>query len=213
MVTDSIYEPFRKANLAIFQKKLSPSAKLPFYGISIPSLRLIAKTVLFEDITITYHEDVILKGLALGLEMSPFENKIKRLNSLLPHLSSWDHTDTIVTNFKAKDSDKDAMFKYFSSLLESKETFTKRLGIVWLMSNRNEVDYYKALDLIVSADDGNDYYVMMAVSWALSFYALDGKDISNELEKVSANTKKMTERKIKESKRSSKNMNIETFKL
>ena len=176
-------------------------------------MRLIAKTVLFEDITITYHEDVILKGLALGLEKSPFENKIKRLNSLLPYLSSWDHTDTIITNFKAKAPDKDAMFKYFSGLLESKETFTKRLGIVWLMSNRNEVDYYKALDLIVSADDGDDYYVMMAVSWALSFYALDGKDISNELEKVSANTKKMTERKIKESKRSSKNMNIETFKL
>ena len=149
----------------------------------------------------------------MGLEKTSFLNKIERLNSLLPYLSSWDHTDTIVTAFKAKGPESEMMMKYFASLLKSKDTFTKRLGIVWLMLNRNEVDYYEALELIIGADDGDDYYVMMAVSWALSFYALDGKDISKELEIVSENTKKMTERKIKESKRTSKNLKIESFKM
>lgn len=101
------------------------------------------------------------------------------------------------------------MVEYFSSLTRSDETFIRRLGIVWLMANRNNIDYEEALKTIIKADNGDDYYVMMAVSWALSFYALDGRDISKELEKVSETTKTKTLQKLRESKRTNKNLSIE----
>lgn len=208
MVTDALYEPYRNEALARFQKKLSPSSKLPYYGISMPNLRALAKTTKFDEIEIKYHEDVILKGLSLALEKGPFKEKICFLDSLLCHLSSWDHTDTIASAFKSNALEKDDMFSYFSSLLMREETFIRRLGIVWLMANRHSIDYDAALKLIVDADKEDDYYVMMAVSWALSFYFFDGKDISKELDIVSETTRKKAIQKIKESQRQTKTLTL-----
>lgn len=208
MVTDSLYSPYRKEGLATFQERLCPSHTLPFYGISVPNLRMLAKTVSFSDVDIVYHEDVILKGLALAMEKAPFSKKIERLNSLLSFLSAWDHTDTIASAFRPNRDNIGIMSLYFSSLLKKKETFSKRLGIVWLMMCRRVLDYERVLEMIVEADDESDYYVLMAVSWALSFYALDGRDISAELEKVSPTTKNKTLQKLRDSKRSEKGLSI-----
>lgn len=210
MATDNLYEPYKNEKLSLFQKKLSPSAILPFYGISIPNLRGLAKTFSWQGLDIKWHEDVILYGLSLGLEKAPFDQKISRLNSLLPYLSSWDHTDTITTAFKVNSRDKDAMVDYFKQLTLSSSTFIRRLGIVWLMNNRHSIDYEDALRTIVQADNGDDYYVMMAVSWALSFFAMDGKDITFELYTVSEATKAKTLQKIRESARKDKRLTIKT---
>lgn len=209
MVTDELYRPYKSDKLALFQNKLSPTAKLPYYGISMPNLRGLARGIDCSDIEIKWHEDVILCGLALGLEKTAFSCKIDKLNKILPYLSSWDHTDSIVTAFKPRPDEKRQLVEYFSSLTRSDETFIRRLGIVWLMANRNNIDYEEALKTIIKADNGDDYYVMMAVSWALSFYALDGRDISQELEKVSETTKTKTLQKLRESKRTNKNLSIE----
>lgn len=200
MVTDSLYKNYISQEYKDFSRKLSPSDTLERAGVSIPSLRKIAKEISPDDIEIKYHEDVILKGLAIGNKKAPFEEKIDSLNNLLPFLSSWDHTDTIQSAFKPSGKDKEAMLEYFKSLLNRKEVFARRLGIVWLMSNRKAYDSSMVLDLIIASDSENEYYIMMAVAWALSCFYFDNHSNATRLNDVSATTQKKAIAKIKESR-------------
>ena len=93
MDTEQLYDKYKDANYKKFAKSLSPTDKLDRIGIRIPDLRKLAKTIKADDIEIKYHEDVILKGLAIANEKISFNEKAKKLDKLLQYLSSWDQTD------------------------------------------------------------------------------------------------------------------------
>ncbi len=196
MVTDTLYEPFIDEKYRLFASSLSPSGTLERKGIRIPVLRKLSRTVNPDDIEIRYHEDVILKGLAIGKE-----RRLDKLTLLLPFLSSWDQTDTIASAFKPEENEKNRYYSYFSSLLESKDVFPKRLAIVWLMTNRKLFGRKAVTDLIIKADDEDEYYISMAVAWALSALIIDDRTILSRLDEVSTVTKKRTEQKLRDSLR------------
>ncbi len=196
MVTDTLYEPFIDEKYRLFASSLSPSGTLERKGIRIPVLRKLSRTVNPDDIEIRYHEDVILKGLAIGKERNLY-----KLTLLLPFLSSWDQTDTIASAFKPEENEKNRYYSYFSSLLESKDVFPKRLAIVWLMTNRKLFGRKAVTDAIIKADDEDEYYISMAVAWALSALIIDDRTILSRLDEVSTVTKKRTEQKLRDSLR------------
>jgi len=198
--TEQLYDKYKDANYKKFAKSLSPTDKLDRIGIRIPDLRKLAKTIKADDIEIKYHEDVILKGLAIANEKISFNEKAKKLDKLLPYLSSWDQTDIIQSAFKPTKSNKEDMYIYFKTLLQNKDIFTRRLAIVWLMSNRKKYNKEEILDLIISSDS-DEYYIMMAVAWALSYFYFDDNETLALFDKVSAKTKKKAIQKINESKR------------
>lgn len=199
MVTDALYAPYVDGKYKLFASSLSPTDRLERKGIRIPVLRKLAESVNPDDIEIRYHEDVILKGLAIGGEKTSPEERLDKLTLLLPFLSSWDQTDTIASAFKPGENEKNMYYSYFSSLLESKDVFPKRLGIVWLMTTRRFLDRKAVTDAIIKADDEDEYYISMAVAWALSVLIIDDRTILSRLDEVSTVTKKRTEQKLRDS--------------
>ncbi|MGN1189012.1 MAG: DNA alkylation repair protein, partial [Candidatus Ornithospirochaeta sp.] len=201
LVTDSLYAPYIDSDYKNFTSRLSPTDTLPRAGMRIPVLRNLAKDFKWSEYDIKWHEDVILKGLAIGMSSLSPEEKIEELKTLLPYLSSWDQTDIIITAFKLKKKNRDIYLPFFLSLLEEKQVFTKRLGIVWLMSNRKELDRDETLQRIINSDDEKEYYISMAVAWAFSAFYADDPEIKAQLDKLSPGTRKLAERKIRESRR------------
>ena len=202
MVTDTLYAPYLDPKYKDFTSRLSTSDTLPRAGIRIPILRQLAKEIEWRDYEIKWHEDVILIGLAIGVSgLSPKE-KVEELKTILPYLSTWDQTDIIMTVFKLKKNNKDVYLPFFTSLLEDERVFPKRMGIVWLMSNRKGLDRDETLKRIISSDDENQYYISMAVAWAFSFFYIDDPETRIYLEKLNPKTRKLAERKIRESRRS-----------
>lgn len=201
MVTDSLYAPYVDENYKDFTSKLSTTDSLPRIGIRIPVLRELSKDFKWREYETKWHEDVILKGLAIGASKLTPEEKLVELNTLLPSLSSWDHTDIIITAFKIKKNNKELYHSYFSSLLEDERIFPKRLGVVWLMSNRKELDRKETLEKIIKSDDENEYYISMAVAWAFTSFYTDDPSIGQNIERLSPGTRKLAERKIRESRR------------
>ncbi len=199
MVTDTLYEGYIDGKYKAFSSKLSKTDTLPRVGIRIPALRALSKTLSPDDIEITYHEDVILKGLSIGYEKTEPEEKLKKLHALLPALSSWDQTDTIVTAFRPRNGEKEQFYSFFSSLLESREVYPKRLGIVWMMSNRKSYDREEVIEAIIKADDSEEYYISMAAAWALATFISDDRAFLPYLDKVSSKTKKRAEQKLRDS--------------
>lgn len=201
MVTDDLYKPYADEKYREFARKLSLTDTLPRLGIRIPILRELSKTIDPEDIEIKYHEDVILKGLAIGKEKKPFCEKKAEIERLLPYLSSWDQTDTIVSSFKYRKADGAQMEEFFFSLLNSHMVYPKRLGIVWILQNRKELSANKALTSLREADDGSEYYISMAIAWAFSFFFLDNPENAEYMHGASEATRKRTAAKIRESLR------------
>ncbi|MCI7607167.1 MAG: DNA alkylation repair protein [Spirochaetales bacterium] len=201
MVTDSLYAPYLDSEYKDFTSRLSTTDTLPRAGMRIPILRQLAKDFDWREYEIKWHEDVILKGLAIGLSKLSPEEKIEELKALLPFLSSWDQTDIIVTVFKIKKKNREVYLPFFLSLLEDGHVFTKRLGIVWLMSNRKELNRDETLERIINSDDESEYYISMAVAWAFSSFYADDPEIKDKLNKLSPGTRRLAERKIRESRR------------
>lgn len=201
MVTDELYRSYRDDSYKAFSSKLSPTDTLPRAGIRIPILKSLAKTLCEEDIEIKYHEDVILKALALAYEKSPFNEKIERLNEILPYLSSWDQSDVIVTGYPLKMKHRDDMYSYFHFLLSDRRIYPRRLGIVWLMTNRKYFDSKILIQDIINADIESEYYISMAIAWALSMFYLDNEENLGYFKNVLPKTLQRTKQKIRDSKR------------
>ncbi len=203
MADISIYENGISEKYKKFSSSLCPGGEVfPRLGVPIPYIDNLAKTVdRRKTVPFSYHEDVILYGFSLGKDKMGFSQKLDELEFLLPYFSSWDQTDTVSSRFKVNKKDKDDMFTYFSSLTERKETYIRRFGIIWLLGNRNHFDKHKVISLIVRADN-SEYYIQMAVAWSLATFYVDSPDeFYTYFDMVSAQTRKLALRKVRESRR------------
>lgn len=203
MKTIDLFEPYIDSSYKDFSKKLSKTDKLERLGIRIPIIDSISKKIENPDeIEIIYHEDVILKGFAIGNSKRPFKEKLDMLSSLFPYISSWDQTDTISSRFKVTKKDIKLAYNYFTSNLNSREIYTRRFSIVWLMQNRKLYESKELITLIKKSNIESERYIMLAVAWALSYFYLDNPEEREFIfDNLGAATKKETIKKIRESLR------------
>ena len=203
MDTDALYAPYRNEKTKAFNEKITKDEVYPQAGVRIPVLRSLAKTISNPDeITIRYHEDVILKGLAIAAMKAPLKEKLSKLGSMLDALSAWDHADVIASSLKPRKAEREEALAYFLELLEDKRTFPRRLGIVYLMSHRKDYGNKEELLEAITEADNQEYYISMAVAWALSFFYIDDNDTALPyFERVSEETRKRAWQKVRDSRR------------
>ena len=148
---------------------------------------------------LTKNHDLPYRGVRI-----PVLRKIGKelINKHLDVLKTWDEVDTFASSIKPRKNEADEVLTYFLSLMKDKRTMPRRLGIVTLMALRKLFpDHRKEiLDAIVAADN-DEYYVSMAVAWALSFFYIDDKATEDWIKRVSPATEKRTRQKIRESRR------------
>ena len=201
MDTKDLYAPYASEHTRVFNERISKDPVYPFAGVRIPVLRRLAKEAAPDEIMIRYHEDVILKGLAIISSRIPFPDKLKAIDDLIPYMTAWDHTDVIASSLKPGKKDREEAERYFLSLLKDKRTFARRLGIVFLMSRRKDYERERLLEAICAADS-DEYYVSMAVAWALSFFYIDDRESAEPwFVKVSEATRRRAWQKVRDSRR------------
>ena len=202
MDTDTLFAPYIDKEYASFSAKLSKNHDLPYIGIRIPVLRKLAKNIDDFTFTIRYHEDVLFKGFWIASRKIPFAEKKELITKHLPLLSTWDEVDTLASSIKPGKTELEDVYQYFVSLLYDTRTMPRRLGIVTLMSLRKYYPEKKDEILTaITAADSDEYYISMAVAWALSFFIIDDKSASIFLGKVSPATQKRALQKLRDSRR------------
>lgn len=203
MKTEMLYRGRGSEKQRAFHAKLVPNLDLPIYGLKIPELREIAKGLDNPDLEIKYHEDVLLRGFIICRMKCPIEEKIRLIDSQLPLLSTWDETDTFASSLKFGKKEMERAFAYFTSLLQNDGIYVRRLAVVWIMANRKKLEtpYKQQLELIAKVRN-DDYYIAMAIAWALSFYYIDDPDTATGyIENSDEMIKKMAKQKIRDSRR------------
>ena len=131
------------------------------------------------------------------------EEKLDLITTHLPLLSTWDETDTFASSLKFRKKEIDKAYEYFYSLLSDERTFVRRIAVVWIMGNRKKVSapLKEQLDGI-SKVRNDDYYIAMAVAWALSSYYITDRELTKPyIDKAADVIRKMTMQKIRDSRR------------
>ena len=156
-----------------FHKKII--LKEEVIGIKTNELKKIAKEIskgdfgsFFKYNTSSFYEPIMIEGLVIGSLKIPFEELIPYIDSYLKKANNWAHIDLFVSNLKPIKKSLKEGFLYAKKLIHSKNNFSKRCGIIILLSYYLHDTYIdKVLDM-VSKIKTSDYYVQMGIAWLMS---------------------------------------------
>ena len=175
-----------------FHSNLCQNTKVPILGVRVPILRQYAKELLqtykmeeLEQIDEQYYEEVMLKGMIIGLQnKSNFNNIINQIKEFVPKIDNWAVCDTFCAGLKITKKYKKEMFEFIKSYLNSTKEFELRFAIVMLLDYYIEEEYISEVLNILDNIKHKGYYVKMAVAWGVSVCLMKHYDITMQYLKI-----------------------------
>ena len=156
-----------------FNSKLCPNID-NIVGVRVPILRKYAKELVKEDfeknfykIKTDYYEEIMLKGMMIGLEKMEVKTKLTYIKDFIPYIDNWGICDTFVAGLKIKE--REEFYKFIQNYLKNDKTeFEIRFGLVSLLDYFIDKEHIQDIFLFVNEIKHNEYYVEMAIAWLIS---------------------------------------------
>lgn len=147
-------------------------------GIRMPALKKLAKEIAISpnatdylnNAEFTTYEHILLYGLVLGNLKKPSPEIIFHyLDPLILKFDNWAHVDTIISSLKVFQKHPEKVLQHFLPLKIHEGEFTKRVFVIVLMDYfMNDTYIDSTLKHMAEVPQGQ-YYVDMAIAWALSY--------------------------------------------
>lgn len=159
-----------------FHSKICPGIN-NILGIRVPVLRNYAKQLskkysieyLIFNIEDEYYEEIMLKGMLIGLNKNLEWNELEKLiKEFVPKIDNWAICDTFCAGLKITNKYKFEMWKLINEYLCSNEEFEVRFAIVMILNYYIDKSYLEKDFKIFNSIKLDKYYVKMAVSWSIS---------------------------------------------
>ena len=153
-----------------------PGVNAPVLGVRVPRLRALAREILRGDWRGFLEgsrggsllELSMLHAIVLGGARCDFSERQALLTAFLPHVDNWDVCDTLCASYKPAAAEREALFDYLVECAASGHTYTKRFGLVMMMSRyRDEAHLDRVLN-VYRRFSHPDYYARMAAAWGLA---------------------------------------------
>ena len=159
-----------------FHSNLCPGAN-NIIGIRIPILRKYAKELinmyqleeLLENIGDEYYEEIMLKGILIGISKEKDINKVMNyIEEFITKIDNWAICDTFCAGLKITKKYKKEMWQFIQKYIKSNKEFEVRFALVMILDYYIEDEYLEKDLKIFNENKNNKYYVQMAVAWAIS---------------------------------------------
>ena len=161
-----------------FHKGLCPGTE-NILGVRVPVLREYAKKLskeydireLLNDIDNEYYEEIMLQGMLIGLEKAKdndIENILKDIEEFVPKIDNWAVCDTFCAGLKITKKHGKEMWDFLQKYVTSDKEFEIRFGVVMILDYYITEEYLGKNFAIFNHIKSNQYYVQMAVAWAIS---------------------------------------------
>lgn len=193
---------------AAFQAKLLPPGHLPLLGVRLPVLRKFARQLVREygwDApeqcgTATF-EEVMLKGMALGLLDQPLETFLPRVDTFLSLVSDWSVCDSFCAGFKRAKAQPEALWPFVTAHLSDPRPYAVRFAVVMLLFYYSDAAHIGDVLPLLGGVAPGGYYIDMAVAWAISlcYVKFPGQTLP-VLQGLPAWTRRKAVQKIRESR-------------
>ncbi|MEG0258922.1 MAG: DNA alkylation repair protein [Lysinibacillus sp.] len=163
--------PYQKFSSALIPT-LNPKTII---GVRVPELRKIAQQLAKEDpinylhtAKDDYFEEVLLQGMVIGyMKMTP-EEKLAIIAQFVPKIDNWSVCDSFCSGLKFTKTNQALVWDFLQPYLASKKAYDIRFAVVMLLSYYVDEKYIKKTLATLDAITHEDYYVKMAVAWAVS---------------------------------------------
>ena len=145
-------------------------------GVRVPILRNYAKELakkyeieeLLKQVDNQYYEEIMLQGMLIGLSKEDFGKVQEYIKKFVPKINNWAICDTFCAGLKITKKHKKEMWSFIQKYLKSDKEFEIRFGIVMILNYYIEEDYLDKNFKIFDSIKNKDYYVQMAIAWAIS---------------------------------------------
>lgn len=162
-------------------------------GVRIPYLRQIAKkitegdyqTYLTQCHPVTYEEKMI-KGLVIGMLDIPFSIRCGYIKQFLNEVDNWSVCDSFCSSLKSARRDPEIVWDWIELYFASKEPYKVRFAIVISLMYFAEEEYIEEFFEHIRHISCDDYYVKMAIAWAISIYYIKHPTVTKKY--LEANT-------------------------
>lgn len=147
-------------------------------GVRIPLLRNYAKTLLkryslkelYDNIDEEYYEEIMLKGLIIGLEKSLKEEEfLTYIKAFVPKINDWSICDIFVSSLKLTKKYYKKTWSLLKKYLKSNNEFQIRFSLVMILNYYLNDNYVDEIYLLLDKIKCDKYYVKMAKAWLLSY--------------------------------------------
>ena len=163
-----------------FQQKLSPETN-NIIGIRIPILRKFAKDnkekINLNEIHCNYYEEIMLKGMLLGMQENLDLTEIKKF---IPLIDNWSVCDTFCAGLKQVKNNKEEFLKFIKPYLKSKNEFEVRFAVIILLDYYIDEEHINIVLILCENVENEGYYVKMAVAWAISICLIKYYDVTKQ---------------------------------
>ena len=159
-----------------FHKNLCPGTE-NILGVRVPVLRNYAKKLakeyeikdLLTKIDDEYYEEIMLQGMLIGLEKNKNIREIlKDIREFVPKIDNWAVCDVFCGGLKITKKYPEEMWEFLQKYVTSNKKFEIRFGVVMLIDYYITEEYLEKDFVIFDNIQSNQYYVQMAVAWAIS---------------------------------------------
>lgn len=166
----------KKGNPA-FTASLHPGVE-QVLGCRLPDLRKLAKTIARTDweaylqtAGTHYMEERTLYGLVLGyISPGDFQAYLKRVDIFVERINSWSVCDsfTFAGGKAYLGEHRVELWEYLRQKMTSQESYTVRFGVVMSLRYFIDREHLSSLYILYISIHHADYYVKMAVAWAVA---------------------------------------------
>lgn len=164
-------------------------------GVRVPVLRGYAKELakehevkdLLREIDDEYYEEIMLKGMLIGLEKEELSVIKKHIEEFVPKIDNWAICDVFCGGLKITKKHKEEMWVFIQKYLKSDKEFEIRFGVVMILSYYIDEEHLDKNFEIFNMITSDAYYVQMAVAWAISICLIKFYDKTVGYLKTNAN--------------------------
>ncbi|MBQ7883132.1 MAG: DNA alkylation repair protein [Phascolarctobacterium sp.] len=162
-----------------FHSSLLPGVE-NIIGVRMPALRNLAKEVLRTDWqnyletslpeASTYYEEDIIQALLIGTGKISWQERHAYIHAFVPKINNWAVCDLFCSTLKEAQKYPQEYWQLLLPYFSSTNAYALRFGAVMLLNHFTSDTYAKeALNLLHNVKH-EDYYVKMAVAWAISIF-------------------------------------------
>ena len=158
-----------------FHSNLCPNTN-NILGVRTPILRNYAKELvkkydieyLLQNIDNEFYEEKVLQGMIIGLSKEDIKTVFKYIKAFIPKIDNWATCDIFCTGLKITKKHKKEMWEFLKKYLNSNKEFEIRFAIVMILDYYIEETYLEQNFEIFEKVQNEEYYVQMAIAWAIS---------------------------------------------
>lgn len=144
-------------------------------GVKLPLLRKLAGEIaggnwreFINTADDEYFEEVMLKGMVIGLVKTDAEERLRFSRDFIPRISNWSVCDSFCAGLKFTAKNKELVWSFLQPYFRSDREFDIRFAVVMGMDYFIDEEHIDEFLSIIDNIRHDGYYVKMAAAWALS---------------------------------------------